>query len=68
MNEHKVTCGVALGVVDQVTEGIAEFLGAQGVGHRLVVSGSGDWRYLDLVPLQAGKLQVGGAGGRGGAG
>ncbi len=25
----------------------------------LVVSGSGDWRFVDLVPAEAGKLQVG---------
>ena len=24
----------------------------------LVVSGSGDWRFMDLVPAEAGKLQV----------
>lgn len=42
----------------QVTAAIRETLGAAGVQHRLVVSGSGGWRFMDLVPRQAGKLQV----------
>ena len=58
----------------QVTSSIREQLVGQRVQHRLVVSGSGDWRFMDLVPAQAGKLQVGkrgcerGGGGRGGVG
>ena len=58
MNEHKVTCGVRLDVLEGVVAGIEADLKAEGVHHRLVVSGSGDWRFLDLVPREAGKLQV----------
>ena len=58
MNAHKVTCGVRLDVLDGVVAGIEADLAGEGVLHRLVVSGSGDWRFLDLVPREAGKLQV----------
>ena len=58
MSEHKVTCGVRCDVLDAVLQGVAADLAAAGVKHRMVVSGSGDWRFLDLVPAQAGKLQA----------
>lgn len=66
MSEHKVTCGVRLDVLEGVVAEVRTDLGEAGVRHRLVVSGSGDWRFVDLVPAEAGKLQVsvGGAGGR----
>lgn len=59
MNEHKVTCGVRADVAEAVVAGLADTLAAQRVAHRLVVSGKGEWKYLDLVPAQAGKLEVG---------
>ena len=68
MNEHKVTCGVRLDVLEGVVAGIQADLQAEGVRHRLVVSGSGDWRFLDLVPREAGKLQVRSGAGWGGVG
>ncbi|KAL4859929.1 Fumarylacetoacetase [Chlorella vulgaris] len=58
MSEHKVTCGVRLDVLDGVLAGIKRELADGGVRHRIVVSGSGDWRFLDLVPVEAGKLQA----------
>lgn len=58
MSEHKVTCGVRLDVLDSVLAGIKRELADGGVRHRIVVSGSGDWRFLDLVPVEAGKLQA----------
>ena len=64
MNEHKVTCGVRLDVLEGVVAGIQADLQAGGVRHRLVVSGSGDWRFLDLVPREAGKMQVRDSSGR----
>jgi hypothetical protein len=30
----------------------------QGVLHKLVVSGKGEWRYCDILPAEAGKLQA----------
>ena len=54
----QVTCGVAAAVLDVVTASIKEALDASGVAYKLVVSGKGDWRYMDLVPPQAGKLQA----------
>lgn len=60
MSEHKVTCGVRLDVLDSVLSSLQRDLAEAGVQHRLVVSGSGGWRFLDLVPKEAGKLQVGG--------
>jgi hydroxymethylpyrimidine pyrophosphatase-like HAD family hydrolase len=58
MSEHKVTCGVRLNVLDKVLATIRSDLQQAGIRHRLVVSGSGDWRFMDLVPAEAGKLQV----------
>lgn len=62
MSSHKVTCGVRLDVLDRVLASIKADLAAGGVRYRLVVSGSGDWRFVDLVPAEAGKLQVGAEG------
>ncbi|KAL4425696.1 hypothetical protein ABPG75_009712 [Micractinium tetrahymenae] len=58
MSEHKVTCGVRVDVLEGVVASISADLAASGVAHRLVVSGSGGWRFVDLVPRQAGKLQA----------
>ena len=66
MSIHKVTCGVRVDVLEGVVAAIAADLSAAGVAHRLVVSGSGDWRFVDLVPSEAGKLQVGRRAGGGG--
>ncbi len=59
MSAHKVTCGVRLDVLEGVVAAIAADLEAARVAHRMVVSGSGAWRFVDLVPREAGKLQVG---------
>ena len=53
-NEHKVTCGVHASSVRQVTEQIESALEMAGVQARLILSGKGGWRFLDIVPLQAG--------------
>lgn len=57
-NAHKVTCGVATAVLPRVTDAIAGRLAAEGVSASVVTSGVGDWRFLDLVPARAGKLQA----------
>ncbi|KAL4445901.1 hypothetical protein ABPG77_009100 [Micractinium sp. CCAP 211/92] len=58
MSAHKVTCGVRLDVLEGVVAAIAADLEAARVAHRMVVSGSGAWRFVDLVPREAGKLQA----------
>ena len=55
MNEHKITCGVALPSLQHVLESIAVTLETENVQYKAIVSGQGDWRYLDLVPQAAGK-------------
>lgn len=57
-NDHKVTCGVHVDVIDQVQQQISESLDADGVEARLILSGKGDWRFLDIVSVNAGKLQA----------
>ncbi|KAL0041523.1 hypothetical protein WJX79_006124 [Trebouxia sp. C0005] len=57
-NDHKVTCGVHMDVMDQVQQQISETLQKEGVEARLILSGKGDWRYLDIVSINAGKLQA----------
>lgn len=57
-NDHKVTCGVHVDVIDQVQQQISESLEADGVEARLILSGKGDWRFLDIVSINAGKLQA----------
>lgn len=57
-NDHKVTCGVHMDVMDQVQLQISESLQEEGVEARLILSGKGDWRYLDIVSINAGKLQA----------
>ena len=59
MSEHKVTCGVRVDVLEAVLASVGRDLREARVAHRLVVSGSGGWRFMDLVPAEAGKLQVG---------
>lgn len=57
-NDHKVTCGVHMDVMDQVQQQISDSLQEEGVEARLILSGKGDWRYLDIVSINAGKLQA----------
>ncbi|PSC75747.1 fumarylacetoacetase [Micractinium conductrix] len=58
MSEHKVTCGVRINVLEKVLASVSADLAGAAVEHRMVISGSGDWRYMDLVPREAGKLQA----------
>ncbi|GFR51603.1 hypothetical protein Agub_g14027 [Astrephomene gubernaculifera] len=57
-NPHKVTCGVADGAVGRVVASVQQQLAAAGVGANVITSGHGGWKYLDIVPLRAGKLQA----------
>ncbi|KAF6259195.1 sucrose-6F-phosphate phosphohydrolase-domain-containing protein [Scenedesmus sp. NREL 46B-D3] len=57
-NDHKVTCGVNVCVLQRVLDQIHGALDKARVQANIIVSGTGDWRFLDLVPVRAGKLQA----------
>eukprot|EP00775_Hariotina_reticulata_P009256 gene9256-9422_t len=57
-NDHKVTCGVNVAVLPQVLDQLQAALAAAGVQLNVITSGTGDWRFLDLVPIKAGKLEA----------
>ena len=56
-NSHKITCGVRSELVEDCCEELAEKLGEDGVSAKLVYSGKGDWKYLDILSASAGKLE-----------
>ena len=50
----QVTCGVSVAALDRgVLEQLDKTLRRDGVKARLITSGTGDWRFLDIVPLTA---------------
>ena len=53
-----MTCGVAKAVLDEVLDRIQRLLQKAGVKARLITSGTGEWRFLDIVSVRAGKLEV----------
>ncbi|GBF87879.1 sucrose phosphatase [Raphidocelis subcapitata] len=57
-NDHKVTCGVQVEALPRVLEVLQTRLAAAEVDANIITSGTGDWRFLDLVPKGAGKLQA----------
>lgn len=57
-NEFKITCGVNVTALDTAMQTIQESLKGKLVFVNLIYSGNGDWRYLDIVPIRAGKLQA----------
>jgi sucrose-6F-phosphate phosphohydrolase len=56
MNEYKITCGVAKPALNTVLDQIQAQLDAEELLLKAIVSGKGDWRFVDLVPAAAGKL------------
>ena len=52
----QVTCGVHTEAVSRVVDSIQEAADAAGVQAKLILSGKGDWRFLDIVAAGAGKL------------
>ncbi len=54
-NVHRtqVTCGVALEALDPVLGKIRRALKHGGVRAKLITSGSGNWRFLDIVSANA---------------
>lgn len=57
-NDHKVTCGIHSSVEQLVTDHIHAALGAANVQANVILSGQGDWRFLDIVSRKAGKLEA----------
>eukprot|EP00210_Caulerpa_lentillifera_P000298 g291.t1 len=57
-NEYKVTCGVRNECIKKALEHIQSKLYESGVKANLIYSGIGDWRFLDIVPQSAGKLEA----------
>lgn len=51
-NRHKITCGVHASVEEAVIRHINDQLFDGAVRANLIVSGAGDWRFLDVVPTQ----------------
>jgi len=57
-NDHKVTCGVNVSVLDKVLGMVNKTLADASVQANIITSGHGDWRFLDIVPIKAGKLEA----------
>lgn len=57
-NEHKITCGVHMQALESVLETVEGVLSVRSVKSNLITSGTGDWRFLDIVPIKAGKLEA----------
>ena len=55
LSSHKYTLGAADAAVDAFTEGVRSALAEGGLSARVVVSGVGGWRYVDVLPAAAGK-------------
>jgi len=58
LNEHKVTCGVRDDVAGNVVLDLEKILAATGVSANVISSGHGGWKYVDIVPIRAGKLEA----------
>jgi len=57
LSRHKLTLNVSTRVLEGVLRTIEGEAARAGVAGELIASGSGDWRYLDIVPKSAGKLK-----------
>ncbi|GAB4820554.1 hypothetical protein N2152v2_007600 [Parachlorella kessleri] len=53
---HRVALSVRHDAVDGVTRQLLEGVQAEGVQAQVIISGVGDWRYVDCVAARAGKL------------
>lgn len=58
LNDHKVTLGIKVDRVPRALEFLGERFKSGGVLAKLIVSGTGDWRYLDIVSNGAGKHEA----------
>lgn len=51
-----MTCGVHASIVDKVVQDISVAVERAGVRAQFILSGKGEWRFLDIVAQRAGKL------------
>ncbi|GLC47268.1 hypothetical protein PLESTF_000927300 [Pleodorina starrii] len=58
LNDHKITCGVADAKVAAAVARVNSELAAAGVAANVITSGHGGWKYMDVVPIRAGKLEA----------
>lgn len=58
LNEHKITCGVRTSVLSSLIPELEVLLNQREVKRQIVASGVGDWKYVDILSSEAGKLQV----------
>lgn len=54
-NERKVTLGVRADALEVTLKVLKANLKNSGISYRVVVSGLGDWRFVDTLPANAGK-------------
>ena len=57
MNAHKLTLGVREGAVEAFVAQVSAATAAAGLRAKLIASGTGGWRYVDVVSCGAGKLE-----------
>lgn len=57
-NEHKITLGVREDVLEEVLEVIKESLLNAGVEAKIISSGAGSWKFVDIIALRAGKAEA----------
>jgi len=56
-NRHKVTVGVRDELVSVVERRIREACESSGLDYKIIISGSGGWKFVDCVSAGAGKLE-----------
>ena len=54
----QITCGVHVDVLDEVQHGFRKAFEDERLRARIMVSGRGDWRFVDIVSHGAGKLSA----------
>ena len=57
MNAHKLTLGVREEAVEEFISQVSAATAAAGLRAKLIASGTGGWRYVDVVSCGAGKLE-----------
>lgn len=57
MNAHKLTLGVRDAFVDAFSAQVSAACAGQGLKAKVITSGTGGWRYIDVVSAGAGKLE-----------
>lgn len=55
---HRVAFSVKTDTIAKVKQRLIKDLSKQGLEVQVITSGTGDWRYLDCVPINGGKLSA----------